>query len=173
MDRAVLENLLSQINGCTFASIDAETEVSPGVKKVVSGRRVILFTNKLSNGYENMVKRRLIEAGKNPENFVLHDLPWGTRVPETPLIEHKDKVYLQCIELSEGTARYYIAVTGVEVDPAQLNLKERHSNQGLPPGEEVNVRAYDLNSITRIALMGENLVSERETQTVLPAALPE
>lgn len=159
MERAVLENLLTEIQGCTFASIDTLTSVSPGITKETKGKRVLLFTNKKSSGYENMVRRRLQEAGKDPTTFVSGELPWGTQVPNSPLVEHKGKVYLKCIDLAPGLTKYYML--GEEVDPSGLGLRERNTYQGLEPSSAVRVSTYELSNILRIALMGENLVSDK------------
>lgn len=167
MDRSVLENLLAEVEGCTFASIDTETEPSSGILKVTKGQRIILFTNKKSSGYDNMVKRRLMEAGKNPDNFVLGELPWGMRVPNSPLIEHKGKTYLQCIHLTDGESKYALKSTGVEVDPELLGLRQRRTNQGLAAGDEVIVSCYNLDNIERITLMGETLVAEKPSRSIL------
>jgi hypothetical protein len=167
MERAVLETLLANVDGCTFATLDAETFPVPGFRKVVTGKRIILFTNKKVSGYENMVKRRLIEAGKNPADFVLGDLSWGHRIPSTPLIEHKGKVYLQCIELSEGEERFFTTVSGIEVNKADIGLRERRTGQGLAKDDEILVSCYDLKHITRIALAGETIVSEAPSRSVL------
>jgi hypothetical protein len=166
MDRFYLENLLDKVNGCTFANLDAETEPSKGIRKVTTGTRVILFTNKKSSGYENMVKRRLVEAGKNPDNFVLSDLPWGERVPNTPLIENKGKTYLQCILLSEGQSKYFIGER--EVGGQGLGLRGRWPNQGLAPDDAVKVACFNLDNIQKITLMGETIVADG--RTILPAA---
>lgn len=160
MDRFTLENLLDKISGCTFANLDAETEPSKGIRKVTTGVRVILYTNKKSSGYENMVKRRLAEAGKNPDDFRSGDLPWGTQVPDSPLIEHKGKVYLKCIVLSPGQSRYYIGTR--EVGGTGLGLRGHMPDQGLPPGDEVIVCAYKLESILKITLMGETLTADKD-----------
>lgn len=159
MELFPLQNLLDKINGCTFASIDTVTEPSNGIKKVTKGERIILFTNKKSSGYENMVKRRLEEAGKNPDDFVLGDLPWGKRLPNSPIIENNGMHYLQCVRLAEGQARYFIGDREVR-DPSGLGLRQRRTNQGLPKGDEVEICCYRLDRIERIALMGEMLVSE-------------
>jgi hypothetical protein len=166
MELFVLQNLLDKIQGCTFASIDAETEPSKGIHKVTTGIRVILFTNKKSSGYENMVKRRLIEAGKNPDNFVLGDLPWGQRLENSPLIENKGKFYLQCILLTEGTSKYYIGDR--EISGNGLGLRGRFPNQGLPPGDEVLVACYNIDSIKRIAVMGKEVFVSEDSGITQP-----
>ena len=153
MELALIQNILLKIEGCTFATIDSTTEPSKGLTKITTGERVILFTNKNSSGYENMVKRRLVEAGKNPDNFVLGDPAWGERIPNSPLIKYKDNYYLQCIELARGQSKYFIGSR--EVSPEGLMLKEHHSaSQGLAKSDEVVVKQYKLSSINRIALMG-------------------
>jgi hypothetical protein len=150
-----VEDLLLRIRGGTFASLDAETFPYPGIKKVTTGEQVMLFTNKGGSAYERLVKRRLEQAGKNPANFVLGDLAWGERVPDSPLIHHRGKHYLQVIEINPGVSVYYFT-TGKEVpDPEGLGLVRRRSNQGLAPDDEVIVRTYKLDNIIRLTLMGE------------------
>ena len=150
-------DLLKSIRGCTFASLDAETIVK-GFRHVKTGERVIVFTNKKSSGYENMVKRRLLGAGLNPDSFVLGDLPWGQRVPDTPLITHKGEYYLQTIFLGAWTSKYYL---GSQEVPEHLLggiiTRPRHYEQGLPKEKEVTVKTYKLSSITGIRLMRETL----------------
>lgn len=165
MERFVLENLLEKINGCTFANLDTHTEPSPGVRKITTGTRVILFTNKKTSGYENMVKRRLMEAGKDPANFRAGDLPWGQQVPNSPLVEHKDKVYLKCILLTEGQSKYFIG--NRQVSGEGLMLRGRPKQPGLPPDDAVKVSCYDLNSIDKITLMGETLTADKRGVVIL------
>jgi len=171
MNLEVLIKVLDRVQGCTFATIDSVTEPSKGIEKVTTGERVLLFNNLNSSGYENMVKRRLIEAGKDPRNFSVGDPPWGERLPNSPLIVHNGRTYLQTIELKEGAVEYFTtSIVGrrkIE-DISAYNLREHRSNQGLPKGEEVKVKTYKLESIERIALMGEILVANNEN--VLPLA---
>jgi hypothetical protein len=101
-------DILSAIRGATFAAIDTDTMPKPGIRRVSIGEVVILFTNDKSSGYENMVRRRLTEVGKNPDDFNASALPWGTRVEGTPLIEHGGKFYLQTILLKEGKETFFI-----------------------------------------------------------------
>lgn len=140
--------ILSSIKGCTFASIDSETVVK-SLKRVETGSRVLVFNSETS-GYERMVKRRLKQSGKNPQDFVLSDLPWGERVPGTPLISHRDRLYLQVVLLSEGATSYYLGKT--EVNPLDFGIKPRRTNQGLEAGNEVLVNTYNLNSITGLRI---------------------
>lgn len=159
MELESLKMLLDKIQGCTFATLDTTTKPTPGVRKVTTGTRVILFTNRRTSGYEEMVKRRLIEAGKNPSDFVLGDLPWGERIPNSPLIVSRGNYYLQTIILEPGQSTYYTGDR--EIDPTGL-LPSRRTNQGLSKEDEVHVATYRIDHIDSLALMGEVLIANRE-----------
>lgn len=153
-------DVLSRIKGCTFASLDAETEPKKGIRKVITGRSVMMFTNKKSSGYENMVRRRLQAAGKNPNLFVVGDPPWGERVPGTPLFIHNGEYYLQTILLKEGEEVYHIGSGEKAYTAKQLNLERSSSNQGLGSAFQVTVSSFKLSNITRIRLLGEDITSD-------------
>ena len=75
------------------------------VKKITDGANVMIFSGTAQNGYENMVKRRMLEEGKDPDTFVLGKRAWGTRIGETPFIEHNGKHYLECVFISPGKSK--------------------------------------------------------------------
>lgn len=170
MDIAILQNLLKSVSGCTFATLDAITHPVKGVDTIrceMTGERVLLFATKDGkSGYELKVKRALLEAGKNADNFTVSDLPWGERIDNSPIIMHNGRYYLQTIQLSPGKSRYYIVDT--EVDPRELGLRQVYpsAKQGLPEGESVIVHTYLVDNITRIAAMNEILVAD--DKSVLP-----
>lgn len=157
MELSVILPVVKLIRGATFATLDATTAPAKGIKKVSTGVRVILFNTKGGSGYESMVKRRLAEAGRNPDNFVVGDLPWGERVDGTCILQHHGVLYLQCIVLDAGSNDFFIG--SLRVSPEGLGLREgcQRTNQGLPVGSEVLVATYKLDSITAIRLMGEEL----------------
>lgn len=165
MDFNILQNLLDKISGCSFASIDAVCFPKTGVRLEIQGERVIMFTNKTCSGYENMVRRGLMEAGKDPDSFVLGKLPWGERVPESPLITHKGKYYLQTIVLAHGSERWF--KDDIEVDVSDLKIAQRYRPDD---PDKVEVHTYKLESITRIALMGQILVAD-ETKAIMPLSV--
>src|SRR6478609_7372191 len=113
-----IRDLLERINGCTFAGLDSLTQVSlrggrrnPQLGRVTKwcyGSRVMLFTNKNSSGYVNMVRRRLEKEGKDPMSYIPGQLAWGRRVYDSPLIQHEGKDYLQVIFLKPGTTEYFL-----------------------------------------------------------------
>lgn len=162
-------DVLKRIQGCTFASMDNITQVKlkGGKKNPMQGRvtkhtsnnQVILFTNQNSNGYANMVRRRLEAEGKNPESFTLGSLPWGERVPNTPLIEHKGKYYIQVIFNRGGSSVYFL--DDQEIQPEDIEGFDAPvisgEGQGLSDENAVVVRTFALDSIKEIRLMGETL----------------
>lgn len=163
-----IEELLSSFKGSTFASLDTITNVGlkGGKKNPMQGRvtkrtsnnQVMLFTNEKSNGYENMVKRRLEAEGKDPDSFTVGPLPWGERVPNTPLIKHNDRYYIQMIFNKSGNSNYYL--DNKAIDKADIEgLEERTGTgkQGLEEGNGVVVRTVALDSITEIRLLGETV----------------
>jgi hypothetical protein len=162
MELEAIQHLIDKIDGCTFATLDAVTKPSAGVKKVTTGERVMLFTNKHGSGYEKMVHRRLRECGLNPKTFTVEDLLWGSRVPNTPLIEHHGKYYLQVVVLQQGETDTFIGNRLVPKEGTPWLLRDRSNegaNQGLPRDKRVIVRAYALKSITSITLMKETVTA--------------
>lgn len=174
MHRTDLDHLIASINGATFASLDTVTQPTirggqdnpyvGNVLKLVRNRNVMLFTNKRSNGYENMVRRRLSQQGIDPDSFVLGERPWGTRIPDTPYVTHNGKMYLECILLGFGTEEYRwstsAAPEGVDLHiPKEeiVGLKERTEAEQGGLTNKVELRVYSLDSIDAIRLMGEEV----------------
>lgn len=145
---------LQQIQGASFAGLDAVTHPKTGIKKVTTNQQVLLFG--CGGQYESMVKKRLEEAGLNPGSFAGLDLPWGTRVDDSPLISHKEKLYLQTILIQPGGIVYYRETPfgDREVNPLDYGIKERTPNQGLPEGQEVVVNTYGLDNLVRLTVGG-------------------
>ena len=144
-----IETVIRRIKGCTFASLDAET-VEKSLRRRTTGERVILFANKNVSGYENMVKRRLLASGKDPDSFHLGELPWGERLSGTPLIHHKGKYYLQTILVSAPSVEYFLGDT--RVNPLAFGVKPR-----VIDGDKVVVQTYNVENIQRLTAMRETL----------------
>lgn len=165
-----LEHFLQKINGCEFAGIDTETSVvlrngkrnilQGRVTKVVTGSNVMLFSNTNSNGYENAVKKRLAQEGKDPESFQLSPRKWGQRISGTPFVQHNDKLYIEVIFIKAGTSKYL--VDGVETDRNQIEGLETDKQEGEQGGlsdeKKVIIRTYSIDSIKRITLNKETHV---------------
>lgn len=113
-----LGQLNDRLNGATFISIDTKTEVTllggqknplqGRVTKRMAGANCMIFQNKSSNAYENMVRRKLAGEGKDPESFELSPRAWGQRIPQTPFVEHNGKIYIEVIFLKAGDVEYLL-----------------------------------------------------------------
>lgn len=163
-----IQPILERIKGVTFASMDTRTKVAlkggkknpmkDRVWKVSKKHRVMLFTNSNSNGYENMVRRRLEKEGKTM-SFDVAPRPWGQRIPGTPLVEHKGKYYIEVIFLASGSIEYFLDddqisegdIEGMPITP------EDSGRQGLEAENKVIVRTFALESIEAIRLLKEEI----------------
>jgi len=87
---------LKELNGQAIVSFNAKTQIKllggkknpmlNRVEKVMKNGQIMIMCNMNSNGYDNMVKRRLKAEGKDPESFKLSKRVWGERVPNTPFV---------------------------------------------------------------------------------------
>lgn len=174
MELEILRELLERVHGATFATLDTETMVRSGVRCVTEGVRVIIFRTKGGSGLENMVNRRLAEAGKT-STFRVGPLPWGERVDDLPLIQNKGKFYLQTVLLAEGKKEYFMGNTDMRIENDLLfayGIKKRFiGNQDLPREDQVLMNTYNIENIKRIVLMGEEVfdtaVAEKGKRSVL------
>lgn len=161
-----LKPLFEDVGGNTIITIDTVT--TPRLKggaantqqglvtKVVLGSNVMVFSNTKSNGYENMVKRRLLKEGKNPETFRLIPRKWGTRVPRSPIVEHKGSQYLEVIFLRSGSVQYLLNGTPVGKDQI-VGLDEPEPSNEAQGGlqRQVQIRCYKVDSIKRLKINGK------------------
>lgn len=175
MNFAILEQLMKDVNGTTFISIDTSTDVVfPGgkknplnggrVQKVVTGSSVMVFQNKQSNGYENMVNRRLEKEGLSTATFKVGPRKWGTRIPETPFVEHNGQVYLEVIFLKAGNISYTIdgvPLTDISIIPPS---KETGVGDGWEQGglrNKVIIRTYNISSLIGITINHQRFTSPK------------
>jgi hypothetical protein len=158
MDRLLLEKVLHEISGCTFASIDLETEPRPGIKKVTTGDKVILFASlRGASGYEGMIKRRLEQLGISPDAYTVGPLPWGSRVGNLPLIQYKGFYYLQVVQLSEGEEKYFLFNTEIpkeQLDKFGLTKRKPQGPSCLPENKRPVIQTIALEHIKSIRLLG-------------------
>ena len=153
------------VNGSTFISITTSTvpaltggKKNPHkgfVRKITAGSNVMVFQNKNSSAYENMVNRRLEKEGKDPGSFTVGERTWGTRVPGTPFVEHKGEYYLEVIFLHAGTTHYKL--DGKEIDARFINglPPQRESGEQGGLNDKVVIRTFKISSIESITIGGE------------------
>lgn len=157
-----LQALMQQVNGSSFVAIDTSTEptlrggkANPfkgRVRKISKGNVVMVFQNKNSNGYQNMVMKRLALEGKDPESFQIGERTWGTRIKDTPFVEHNGAQYLEVIFLKSGTTTY-------ECDGAPINKEDieglvetvQQAEQG-GLDNKVIIRTFKFDSITSLTI---------------------
>lgn len=150
------------VNGTTFISINTSTEPKllggrknphkGRVRKVMTGANVMVFQNKSANGYENMVTRRLEKEGKDPATFQLQPRSWGTRIPNTPFVEHNDNIYLEVIFLNRGQIHYEL--DGQKISPAEIQGLQLGGEEGRQGGldNKVIIRTFKVENITSITI---------------------
>ena len=128
---------------------------------------VMLFSNEKSNGYANMVMRRLLAEGKDPTTFKLSPRVWGQRVAGFPIVEHiKDGVlhhYLETIYLRPGISTYFLDGNPIEKEVIQglpvVNVSEEaQGTLGETPTKLVQIRTYALDSLVQIRIDQLNVV---------------
>lgn len=165
-----ISELLSNVNGGSFISIDTSTTPTllGGKKNPMKGRiqkhnkgaSVMVFQNKKANAYDNMVKRRLIAEGKDPELFKLSPRRWGTRLQGTPMVEHKGALYIEVIFLKSGQTSY--TLDGQPIDKADIEGLNDKPNTGKQGGldNSVIIRTFKLDSVTRLSIGDNNYTAK-------------
>lgn len=157
ISQADLVDILKRINCAQPVNILTATE--PQMLKTGNpfyGRIKKLMNNTVFIGvnYQNSVNKVRGKEGSIPD-FVAFPRKWGTRIPHTPLVEHKGNLYLECRFLSlVGTPKYMVDGTSFIDESALSNwLVKKKSNaghQGVSNGGEVILRDYSISSILEI-----------------------
>jgi len=150
----------ANINGATFITIDTVTPVKltggksnplqGRVSKMVTGSNVMVFQNKTTNGYDNMVKRRLEKEGKDPGSFVIGPRQWGEREDNTPFVTHNGKEYLEVIFMSAGDVQYFVDGQPYVGEIQGLPVSTEGHQGGLD--NKVIIRTYTVENIQAITI---------------------
>ena len=157
----------SGVLGASFVGLDTLTiptlkggkgnPMQGEVAKFNEGSSVMVFQNKNSNGYENMVMKRLIAEGKNPESFELGKRTWGTRIEGTPLIEHKGEYYLEVIFLKSGEVSYYHE--GKEIHKNEvIGLEEKEEGKQGGLDNKVIIRTFKVASLISVRINSKVII---------------
>ena len=165
MDANILKQLLKDVNGGTFISIDTETDVKltggksnpfqGRVTKRAIGHNVMVFQNKTTNAYENMVNRRLEAEGRSTE-FEVGPRQWGTRIPNTPFVEHNGKTYLEVIFLKPGAVE--LLVDGKQFVGVIEGMREVVEGDQGGLENKVVIRTFGVDSIKGITVNKQHFV---------------
>lgn len=156
-----IKDVFSNVSGSSFISIDTETTpklkggmknpMQGQVRKVMIGANVMVFTNKNSNAYDNMVKRRLAQEGKDPESFKLGERAWGTRIAGTPFVEHNGDLYIEVIFLKPGTTHFMHGVRPIDRNDI-IGLEEKSEGEQGGLENKVIIRTFKADSIKRVVI---------------------
>lgn len=158
-----LRPLFANVNGTNFIGLDTCTvPVLKGgkknpfqgkIKKVMTGASVMVFSNSKTNGYERTIQRRLVEEGKDPATFTVGPRVWGERLPDCPIVVHKDQQFLEVIFLKPGKIQYLFE--GSPIDKNQIEgLEDKEESQQAGLERKVIIRTFKADSLTRIAIDG-------------------
>ena len=157
---------LQDVTGSSFMGICTETPVTlkGGKKNPLQGRvvkrleggNVIIFTNTNSNGYENMVKRRLLKEGIPAENFTLGKRVWGERLKDAPFVFHKGQMYLEVI-FNFAPSKVEYLVDGKVTPKEEIQGLESGRQEGAQGGliDKVIIRTYNTENVTAISIDGK------------------
>lgn len=174
MELKQLKEVLSTVNGATFAGIDTAVGVKlkggkknpmqGRVTKHTTGSNVILYANTDDSPYKAMVQRRMEAEGKDPSTFELKPRAWGVRDGKTPIILHNDKAYLEVIFIKGGKSQYFLDdepiakedIEGMDDEPVETEASKA-SQGGIE--DKVVIRTYSLDSIKELRLMGQAITS--------------
>lgn len=170
MKRFNINHILATVNGASFIGIDMLTPVKltggkanpfqGRVTKQVNGALVMVFQNKHVNGYEAMVKRRLVSEGKDPDGFTVGPRSWGTRIDGMPLVEHHGQFYFEVIFKHPGDK--VVLVDGQPTDVSTVTGYPPETDSGDQGGldDKVIIRTVKLENITRVKADGVEYVGE-------------
>lgn len=169
-----LQQLLSNVSGNTIISLDTVTvpKLKGGKKNPMQGLvqkkmksiNVMVFTNEQSNGYENMVNRRLEKEGFEPKSFEVGPRAWGQRIPNTPFVLHNDQLYLEVIFLKSGKPSYTLldaagnehGIFEEEIEGLPESKESEDGQGGL--SDKVIIRTFKADNIKAITINGEKHV---------------
>ena len=164
--------IFNNVSGSSFVGIDTETVVSltggksnphkGRVTKRTTGSNVMVFQNRQINGYAAMVERRLVAEGKKASDFKLQPRLWGTRIEDSPFVEHDKngttQYYLEVIFLKAGEVEYLLDGKVInKADIIGLPMKKDAGGQG-GLDDQVIIRSFKLDSITKVRIDGTEYV---------------
>jgi hypothetical protein len=161
----VVRSKIEALKGSYLVDIDTITKVQlkggkknpmqGKVTKLVAGSKVVLCSN-VKNAYESMVKSRMEKEGKDPEEFVLKPRPWGSRIEDTPFVEHKGNFYIECFFKESGASTYFLDGEPIEKDDIE-GLEPPKSSEESQGGisDKVIIRTYAMESIERMVVLSE------------------
>jgi hypothetical protein len=162
VNRMELVRQLMQLTSATPATFVAITEVklnksNPYFGRIQKKQRSNVFIN---FDYENSVNKALLKEGKVAD-FKAKPRAWGNRIPNTPLILHKNTYYLEARFLkNEPIVEYFLDNEPVDKADIQDYLPKDKIEESKPHGleEAIIIRDFKIDSIHEITVNGTRFV---------------
>lgn len=167
-----LENTLANVNRPTIVTVWAEVVPDMYVKDQETGERnpylgrtvkqsrvngMICWTYAVSvnNQRQREANPQTVEEAHAVPVFIPEPRKWGERVPNTPLVNHKGKVYLE-LKVERVLETCYL-IDGQTADPEVLRpfLKTKQEGRRQEVAKPVVLRDYALENIKGIQFQGE------------------
>lgn len=154
-----LQALLSVNFGNQFVTLTTKTDarLKKGGNELGKVYKVSRVNAAVNFNYSNAVNRQRCREGEYPD-FEPEPRKWGVRIPHTPFVTHKGKVYLEAKVERVLFHRYEDeqgrVLADEQVRPFLPKRTDNKEHQGVE--REVLVRDYDFASIVTITLRGED-----------------
>lgn len=150
-----LMDSLQEHKGTQFVTIVAKTQ--PKLSKNPLGpifkvSRVNICVNW---NYRNSVNLQRMREG-NEDTFVPKPRPWGTRLPNSPFVEHKGELYLEA-KVEKSLDYRYENANGDIIENSIVNpyLPQRKQSSTQQTEKEIIIRDYIVENIIGITMQGE------------------
>ena len=158
MKKNSLIKLLSNIKGATFATLEVWTIplTSKEMKGKIVKRSKINCT--LNCFYSNSVNLQRQREGKIPD-FIPQPRKWGIRLPNSPFVEYKGKLYLEVKVERVLSTKYYLKQKLINYDTIKSFLLNKKKKSQVTK-KEIILRDYCLDNIKSITLRGQTITLE-------------
>lgn len=168
IDQAKLLALLSRIRHATPVGLIALTDARPRKTGLPYSevRKLTRLNAMIGTVHEDAVRRQQEREGQ-PATFVASPRAWGTRVGDTPLVEHRGQFYLSAqmnplnrprplylVPKARGKRTILTAVPKEAVAPWLPPERDEGASQGVD--RPVTHREFRLDSIVSLTLNGEH-----------------
>lgn len=156
VNKMELVRALMQLTSATPATFVAITDVklnksNPYFGRLQKKQRSNVFIN---FDYENSVNKALIKEGKTPD-FKAKPRQWGNRIPNTPLILHKNVYYLEARFLKhEPHVEYFLDGDSIEKEMIENHLPPERNEAKHGLEEAIIIRDFKIDSIHEITVNG-------------------
>lgn len=107
--------------------------------------------------YTNSVNLQRSREDKE-SNFEAITRTWGARIPRTPFVAHKEKLYLETKVQKSSSVLYLDGKIATKKQLTHINKflqKKEGESRRQQVDKEIVLRDYDLNNITHLQLNGE------------------